>query len=155
MDHRLTLQDYAKILAEQAEINEAREREEEARFAFFRGEQWDAKIDAPVLIKSTEDWVICPKDVPSWTPAHPPGMRYDPMTDTYVSALTRFDSSTKTRVPVTQEWVDEAVAEIVRLNQEIDGKRRDISTATPNSVTIAALEEADRIWEAVRAASAV
>jgi hypothetical protein len=72
-----------------------------------------------------------------------------------IHGLTRFDPSTKTRVPVTQEWVDEAVAEIVRLNVEIDGKRRDISTATPNSVTIAALEEADRIWEAVRAASAV
>jgi hypothetical protein len=71
-----------------------------------------------------------------------------------IHGLTRFDPSTKTRVPVTQEWVDEAVAEIVRLNVEIDGKRRDISMATPNSVTIAALEEADRIWEAVRAASA-
>lgn len=61
--------------------------------------------------------------------------------------LTRFDPSTKTRVPVTQEWVDEAVAEIVRLNIEL--------SAMPGSDPGVALQEVDHIWEAVRAASAV
>lgn len=134
MDHRLTLQDYAEILAKQAEINEAHEREEEAKFAFFCGEQWDAKIDPFVRGKSLQ--------------SH--GSTLVPI------GLTRFDPSTKTRVPVTQEWVDEVVAEIVRLNVEL-GSRFDISQATPNAVTIAAMKEleVDRIWEAVMAASAV
>jgi hypothetical protein len=63
------------------------------------------------------------------------------------ASLTRFDPSTKTRVPVTQEWVDEAVAEIVRLNIELGAK------AEPMPGTD--MLKVDRIWEAVRAASAV
>lgn len=93
--------------------------------------------------------------------------------------LTRFDPSTKTRVPVTQEWVDEAVAEIVRLNVEIEGRATSLAIAYPRSgmellvenfsfpeggltERLAALvdpqpdtTEQDRIWEDVRAASAV
>ena len=94
-----------------------------------------------------------------------------------IPELTRFDPSTKTRVPVTQEWVDEAVAEIVRLNQEIELRNasRAIMAAVETSqfmenlpipsgmleriAVLVDLEpdttEQDRIWEAVRAASAV
>lgn len=80
--------------------------------------------------------------------ALPDGARYDPVTERVVGAfLTRFDPSTKTRVPVTQEWVDEAVAEIVRLNIEL--------SATPLTEVAIPMAETDRIWEAVRAASAV
>lgn len=80
--------------------------------------------------------------------ALPDGVRYDPVTERLVgSGLTRFDPSTKTRVPVTQEWIDEAVAEIVRLNIEL--------SAMPGTDPGVTLPEVDRIWEAVRAASAV
>lgn len=106
--------------------------------------------------------------------ALPAGMRYDPMSDSLVPiGLTRFDPSTKTRVPVTQEWVDEAVAEIVRLNQELTPMvgeyRADYSLPEQHQIDALNAEcrtfladhglvppsEADRIWEAVRAASAV
>lgn len=87
--------------------------------------------------------------------------------------ITRFDPSTNTRVPVTQEWVDEAVAEIVRLNQELTPMvgeyRADYSNPTQEQVDAANAEcrsvltgdgwvsrsKSDHIWEAVRAASAV
>jgi len=75
--------------------------------------------------------------------------------------LTRFDPSTKTRVPVTQEWVDEAVAEIVRLNQEIECRvaSRICVSAWGSSHLLedmaAGASKVDHIWEAVRAASAV
>lgn len=72
--------------------------------------------------------------------------------------LTRFDPSTNTRVPVTQEWVDEAVAEIVRLNVEIgafasEPKLPEYSLSNPVPADVVA--KVDHIWEAVRAASAV
>jgi hypothetical protein len=148
MDQRLTLQDYGNILAQWAEIDSRREQEEAAKAeAFFSGQQWGGIMP----------WGIGNKigGAPEYQKLIEQAKQQVKPGGLFGCGLTRFDPSTKTRVPVTQEWVDEAVAEIVRLNQEIDGKRRDISTATPNSVTIAALEEADRIWEAVRAASAV
>lgn len=61
--------------------------------------------------------------------------------------LTRFDPSSNTRVPVTQEWVDEAVAEIMRLNIEL--------SANADPMPGIDMLKVERIWEAVRAASAV
>lgn len=74
-------------------------------------------------------------------------VRPNPLSVGFLGCLTRFDPSTNTRVPVTQEWVDEAVAEIVRLNIELSTK------AEPMPGTD--MLKVDHIWEAVRAASAV
>jgi hypothetical protein len=98
------------------------------------------------------------------------GMVYDIGTDEYVKdplgaqryllwlegkskPLTRFDPSTKTRVPVTQEWVDEAVAEIVRLNVEISVKDDVVKAVTDALPPFDVKAESDRIWDAVVAAS--
>jgi hypothetical protein len=119
----LSVRDYGKMLADQAEINNARVAQEEAKIeAFYSGSQWGAA------------------QLDHFMAEYAPGN------------LTRFDPSTNTRVPVTQEWVNEAVAEIVRLNVELSGDGGallgKISAKTdPGRI--------DRIWEAVRAASAV
>jgi hypothetical protein len=115
----LSLDEYGQMLKKLATMKEARAESEKAK---------------PPL---TGQW---------GDPTVPPGFRYDPMMDCVVPiGLTRFDPSTKTRVPVTQEWVDEAVAEIVRLNIELGAK------AEPMPGTD--MLKVDRIWDAVVAAS--
>lgn len=134
----------------------------------------DAKIGETVRIRLPQDSAVIDKAMAEQ------GMVYNVGTDEYVedpmgaerylawlesqtivgmrAGLTRFDPSTKTRVPVTQEWVDEAVAEIVRLNVEIGGglaQKASAMLSQPNQFAEDILSEQDRIWEAVRAASAV
>lgn len=60
------------------------------------------------------------------------------------AGLTRLDISSGQRVPVTHEWIDEAVAEIVRLNIEIEQKRT-ASLASDHEHT----EASNRIWRAL------
>jgi len=118
---------------EWAMLKEAAEQEAAKRL----GKHWadafaktDAKVGSTLRIRIPENFTI----------ADEPIVKME-------GRITRFDPSTKTRVPVTQEWVDEAVAEIVRLNVELS------NNAEPMPGTD--MLKTDRIWEAVRAASAV
>jgi hypothetical protein len=148
MDQRLTLQDYGNILAQWAEIDSRREQEEAAKAeAFFSGQQWGGIMP----------WGIGNKigGAPEYQKLIEQAKQQVKPGGLFGCGLTRFDPSTKTRVPVTQEWVDEAVAEVVRLNIELDAKsdqRADRLASLPWQSDEA---EVDRIWEAVRAASAV
>lgn len=73
-------------------------------------------------------------------------------------APTRYDTHEGKTVFVTQEWVNEAIAEIKRLNIEIGNGLADKASAMlnqPNQFAESILAVQDRIWETVRAASAV
>jgi hypothetical protein len=138
----LTLKDYYAMLAKQAGINEAQAKEEEERHrSFLSGTQWnslkEAKAGSTLRIRLPADYI------------------------TSDDLLTRLDISTNTRVPVTQEWVDEAVAEIVRLNIEVEARTKVLGQ---KMFELGALKhagllveerapEVDRIWDAVVAAS--
>lgn len=152
----ITYRQYAEMLAKQAEINEANaeaaEKADEAFFAFCDGRQWTEqdrdsfftgqKIGSTLRIRLPSDFVSTAG--PALEPLSTEDADWDDSNVIFDhGALTRLDISTGKRVEVTQEWIDEAVAEIVRLNVELGGKAPE------------AIASVDRIWEAVRAAAVV